>query len=351
MIGAEINVRPLAPVPDDLPPRPWLVPGLLMRKQITLLSAQGGLGKSMLSLQLAVMCANGMKWCGWQPIAPLRVLYVGSEDDLTEMQRRLCGACGVMKMPQPVNLFQTNATVLVAYDPENGIGATAAFGSLQAKIVAENYDFVILDPLIEMQGGLNENDNNQMDFLAKRIRELARMTNTAVLLIHHHRKNSVGGSQDSARGAGSLLAAVRFALTLTEDENGSRKLQGAKANYAAKHDAMNLQMQSVRLLNGDGVGVFVEPVDVNVIDDQRVLDYVRERHDGGNPLFASPNAKKDKRLSCWLAVQFGVNEHEARDYVDGLMDLGVLIEGEVKLANGKVTRPLMPAEGQDVIPF
>ena len=50
---------------EDLPPRPWLVPGLLMRGQVTGIVAHGGVGKSLLSMQIAAMVAAGVPLLGF----------------------------------------------------------------------------------------------------------------------------------------------------------------------------------------------------------------------------------------------------------------------------------------------
>jgi hypothetical protein len=46
----------------SLPTRPWLVEGLLMDGQVSLIVAKGGVGKSALAMHVAVMCASGAEW-------------------------------------------------------------------------------------------------------------------------------------------------------------------------------------------------------------------------------------------------------------------------------------------------
>ena len=43
----------------EIPRRPWLVPGLLLRRHVSVLVAPPGSGKSLLTLQIALMMATG----------------------------------------------------------------------------------------------------------------------------------------------------------------------------------------------------------------------------------------------------------------------------------------------------
>src|SRR5690606_1948630 len=48
----------------EVPPRNWLVPGTIPSGTVTLLTGDGGTGKSLLALQLATACALGKRWLG-----------------------------------------------------------------------------------------------------------------------------------------------------------------------------------------------------------------------------------------------------------------------------------------------
>jgi hypothetical protein len=72
----------------EVPPRNWLVPGLIPAGTVTLLTGDGGTGKSLLALQLATACALGKPWLG-KTVAGGRALFVSAEDDEDELHRRL----------------------------------------------------------------------------------------------------------------------------------------------------------------------------------------------------------------------------------------------------------------------
>ena len=65
-----------------IPPRAWLVPDLIPHRTVTLFSGDGGTGKSLLALQLAVAAATGGWWIG-REVTPGSVLYLSAEDTPT----------------------------------------------------------------------------------------------------------------------------------------------------------------------------------------------------------------------------------------------------------------------------
>src|SRR5262245_5597145 len=63
-----------------IPIREWVVPDYIPQEAVTLLSGDGGLGKSLLALQLAVARALARDWIGLLP-EPGRTLVLSAEDD------------------------------------------------------------------------------------------------------------------------------------------------------------------------------------------------------------------------------------------------------------------------------
>ena len=72
----------------DIPARRWLVPDLIPERVVAMLSGDGGLGKSLLGLQLGVAVATGTDWIG-SLTEPGPVLLVSAEDEEDEVHRRL----------------------------------------------------------------------------------------------------------------------------------------------------------------------------------------------------------------------------------------------------------------------
>jgi hypothetical protein len=75
-----------------VPPREWHVADLIPHKTVTLKSGDGGVGKSLLAMQLCVSTALNKPWIG-REVAPGRGVYLSAEDDMDEVHRRLSDIC------------------------------------------------------------------------------------------------------------------------------------------------------------------------------------------------------------------------------------------------------------------
>jgi RecA-family ATPase len=72
-----------------VPPRRWLVRDWVPMGTVTLLSGDGGVGKSLLALQLATATAAGRAWLGRRLDEHGPALFLTAEDDEAELHRRL----------------------------------------------------------------------------------------------------------------------------------------------------------------------------------------------------------------------------------------------------------------------
>src|SRR5581483_10408400 len=69
-------------------PREWRVDGWVPNRQVTLLYGDGGLGKSLIGMQLQFDSAVGNNWLGL-PTTQCRSIGFYCEDEQDELQRRL----------------------------------------------------------------------------------------------------------------------------------------------------------------------------------------------------------------------------------------------------------------------
>jgi hypothetical protein len=219
---------PFPIIGEEIPRRQWLVPGFLLRRHVTVLVAPAGSGKSLLTLQLAMMGATSMHWGGWRPRQHIKTLVVNTEDDGDEMRRRLFAAAEHMQ----IDMRELRRHIAFAEQPESIIIAkadnrtktvtrTPIVESLIRTIIENQFDLMIVDPFAETFEG-DENSNSELKWAAVLWREIARRTNSAVLLVHHTRKyGAEAGSMEAARGGSALIGVARIVSTLfgmTEDE-------------------------------------------------------------------------------------------------------------------------------------
>jgi hypothetical protein len=152
--------------------------------------------------------------------------------------------------------------------PDTGeVCTTQSFEDLKRFLEERKVDVLILDPLVELMGGLDENSNAIMGQVFAKIRGLAEDCDLAVLVIHHTRKGvAVPGNLEAARGGSALGGSIRIGLTLTvmreeeatelglpkENRKHYVRLDNAKQSYGPPSDAaLWFHRYSIILDNGD----------------------------------------------------------------------------------------------------
>jgi RecA-family ATPase len=219
-------------------PRRWHVKGLIPSEQVTMLSGDGGTGKSLIALQLAVSTATGVQWLG-NDVRAGPAMFVSAEDSRDELHRRLSAIGDLRDMDRLLlcSLAGEDALLAVPRDRSNVLTRTPVFDDLDARISVERPALVVLDTLADFFGG-NENDRAQARQFIGMLRGLAIRHKCAVLLLSHP---SVAGMASGVGTSGSTgwNNSVRSRLYLSRviGDNGyepnpdARLLTTKKSNY------------------------------------------------------------------------------------------------------------------------
>lgn len=255
----ELKVVPLEPRPPSaIAPRPWVVPGLLIKGYVTVLAAPPGSGKSLLSAQLAVALAASMpQWGSLRIRRPTTVLLVNAEDDLMEQVRRITAACKVMQ----VNAPQLEGRLLTAEDPKSICVAQIdqksgmmmvlpLYHEIVRKVRELGVKVLVVDPFIESYVG-NENSNGDISKVASLWRDVARDCGIAVLLIHHTRKGGIAGDVDAIRGGGALIGVVRVAATLYTMSDADATNLGVSGEERNRYVRLDDAKSNMSLMSGE----------------------------------------------------------------------------------------------------
>lgn len=254
---------------SSVPNRRWLVRDMIPDRTVSLITGDGGVGKSLLCLQLAVATASGTGWIGAVP-DPGDVLYVSAEDDLDELHRRLAQICTTTGVPLDAldglhiwPLAGEDAVLALPALRTELITPTSLFSALDQKVAELGPRLLVIDNLADAFGG-NENSRPQARQFVGLLRGLAIRHRLAVLLIAHPSISGItSGSGTSGSTAWSNSVRSRLYLDRPKAEDGSdidpdlRVLRTMKANYAATGTALTIRWESGHfLVEGTGPGMF-----------------------------------------------------------------------------------------------
>ncbi len=142
-----------------VPPRQWLVDDLVPARNVTLLYGDGGVGKSLVALQLAAAVALGRPWLG-RPTVSGHAIFMSAEDDADELHRRLqdiTQAEGVTLADLDRLTIRSLAgedALLAILDPRSGVlHPSDLYRELDAYFEAEQPTVAVLDTLADLFPG------------------------------------------------------------------------------------------------------------------------------------------------------------------------------------------------------
>lgn len=238
-------------------PREWHVDELIPSMTVTLLSGDGGTGKSLLALQLAAATTIGGYWVG-RPVKAGACLYISAEDDIDELHRRLIDIAAAAKVTladlaglEILPLAGKHALLAVPDGKSsNVLKPTKLYEALDRVLGQMQPALVILDTLADLFGG-EENQRAQARQFVGLLRGLCIRHKTTVLVLAHP---SIAGIASGTGSSGSTAwnNSVRSRLYLNrvkgdddaEADPDVRVLRTVKANYGRVGQEIRLRWHS-----------------------------------------------------------------------------------------------------------
>ena len=243
---------------QPLPDREWFLPELIPARNVTLLSGDGGVGKSLMALQIGAAAALGIETLGLVPRAG-RVFYLGAEDEADEFQRRLAQivAGHGRTLADLAGTFRLSPmagedATLALPDRGKNMQPTAIMESLVEQVTAYRPDLLILDTSADLFGG-DEINRVQVRQFVGMLRKIAISIDCAILLLSHP---SLSGLQSGSGLSGSTAwnnsVRSRLYLTAVADDDDARVLTTVKSNYGKKGGGMKVRWQGGTFIIDDG---------------------------------------------------------------------------------------------------
>lgn len=313
-----------------VPEREWIVQDVIPSRVVTMLSGDGGLGKSLLSLQLAMACATEEPWIGLKA-KQCKVLIVACEDEPDELHRRMHSV--IQNSPLTFeHLLDIRIipgagydNVLVDFSDPTAHGRRTEFCDF-IQWHAEDFgaQLVILDSLHDFFDG-NENLRPQARQFINHLRAIAMEIDGAVLLLAHPSLSGLSsGSGTSGNTAWNNTVRSRLYLTKPKEDNATHLvLKTMKANYGPSGGEIRIEWRAGAFYNLDTSNHNHEPVYVQVQVDDVFLTCLRAIAAQGRHVTDSKMGRYAPKVFAAmkdLSRSYGIKEFEAamqRLFADG----------------------------------
>ena len=302
----DLDERPLPPLNivaasafSQIEPRPraWHVHGLVPAREITLMSGDGGTGKSLLALQLAVATAAGIDWIGHYPEHG-RVLFVSAEDDIDELHRRLANIAHLQAVDiaaldnlEFIPLAGRDAVLAAPTTRDGPLKETPLFTAIRSEVERRRPALLILDTLADLFAG-NEIVRHHARQFVGMLRGLAIDFDATILLLSHPSQSGMASGAGTS-GSTAWNNSVRSRLYLerprgSEDDDEDtdlRILSTKKANYGRAGGEIVLRWKDgVFVLNG---AMRAETLEFNAADERAFLTCLEEFNRSGRDVSAN----------------------------------------------------------------
>jgi len=235
----------------EVPQRDWAVRDRIIRRAVTLLSGEGGVGKSILTLQLAVAHVLGRDWFGSLP-EPGPAIYLDAEDDEPELHFRLeairahlgvtfkeLNDGGLHLMP----LAGNDALLGVPERAGGIIQPTPLFERLLLTATNVKPVLIVLNSAADLFAG-NENNRSEVRQFVGLLRRLAIASGGAVLLTSHPSLSGLStdsGLSGSTAWNNSVRSRLFFKASESDDpRSDQRELIVRKNNYGPAGEVVRM---------------------------------------------------------------------------------------------------------------
>lgn len=214
----------------------WLWPGILPAGALGMFDGDPGLGKSMVTMDIAARVTTAAKWPDGKKAGhkPSNVLVIAAEDDAKTMKRRLVAAGG----------NSDRAFILDEIDGE-AVKLPRDIPIIEEIVREHKVRLLIIDPImafLEVTAMQDQKVRQAMSPLAK----MCQRTGVTALFVRHLTKSGGKNAKQAGGGSMGLLGACRFGYMFAEnpDDPKLRVMANTKMNLAAEPSSLGYQIES-----------------------------------------------------------------------------------------------------------
>ena len=211
-------------------------------RTVSLITAPGGTGKSWLVMQFAIRAIRAgdskkaFLWLSEDPKEISKNRFNKVFDKVLNLQEN--------SIKSKLDISDS-PTIQFLYDDQRKVEVSPLLSHFKAKM--QEYDLIILDPLIAFYG-TDENNNSSARRFMQLFTDWANKENKTIIFIHHSTKNTT-----QSRGASAFVDAVRtvYEIDKIKDKEGNikesskRVIKLTKDNYGISHLLKSFSVERV----------------------------------------------------------------------------------------------------------
>lgn len=249
----ELIVEPLSQVRSER--LNWLWDKYLPRGKLSLLDGDPGIGKSLLTLDLAARLTRGDALPGGAPSGrPHTVLMLAAEDAAADTTRPRAEAAGA----------DLERLIVLAGPSLRSLQFPRSLPKLAEAIERHRPDLLIIDPIVAfLSPRIGANADQSIRRVLSRLARIGEAADCAILMVRHLRK--AGSANALYRGSGSIgfIASARTAFLAARhpDHPDRAVLAVTKSNLADPPPSLGYRL--IPDSNGVPVVEWLEPLDVS----------------------------------------------------------------------------------------
>lgn len=238
---------------EHAPELKWLVEDLWCEGAVGILGGEPKCCKSFLALELAVAVSSGNPCMGrFQVQSPGPVLLFAAEDAQSIVRNRLAG------IAKARNSDLATLDIQVITSEKLRLDHAADVEALNQTVMKVRPRLLILDPFVRLHR-IDENSSSEVAPVLENLRMMQRRHTTAILIVHHAKKNGA-----SARAGQALRGSSEFHAW--GDSNLYMRRTGDRIMLSMEHRAAPSRGGIPLALKGDDDRLALE-IEVDIADD------------------------------------------------------------------------------------
>jgi len=231
----------------DIQPEPvrWLWPGRFPLGKLSVVVGDPGLGKSLLTLDIAARVSAGRPWPDGGVCEVGSAILLSAEDDASDTVRPRLDAAGAnvlrVHLLEAVRAVTADGKVVeTTFNLEQD-----SFAIADALTRISNVRLVVIDPISAYLGGVDSHSNAEVRGVLAPLAALAAKHGAAILAVSHLRK-SPGAALHRAIGSVAFAAAARSVWAVAQDPDAParRLMLPVKQNLAPDNGGLAYQIEA-----------------------------------------------------------------------------------------------------------